>query len=124
MSQPVINNPIPAVQVYNGTQSAPNLKVCYYTGTTVNGVVTVNTTVDGTATGQPQFSTILHAAATPWTNTTSVTSMPYASGAKIATDLRTVSFNILTPATVVVASASSQLAGSGVSVTISIWGLP
>ena len=124
MSTLALINPIPPVQVYNGTQSAPNLKVCYYTGTTVNGVVTVNATVDGTATGQPQYSTILHAAATPWTNTTTVTSMSYASGAKISTDLRTISFNILTPATVVVASASSQLAGSGVTVTISVWGLP
>ena len=36
--------------------------------------------------------------------------MPYTSGTKISTDLKTVAFNILTPTTVVVASTSSQLA--------------
>ena len=124
MSTIALINPVPPVQVYNGTQPAPNLKVCYYTGTTVNGVVTINATLDGTATGQPQFSTILHAACTPWQNTTNVTQMPYASGAKISTDLRTVGFNILTPSTVVVALASAQLASSGVQCTINVWGLP
>ena len=34
MSLPVLNNPVPPVQVYNGTSSAPNLKVVYFTATT------------------------------------------------------------------------------------------
>ena len=125
MSGIALVNTVPPVQLYNGTQATPNLKVCCYTGTTVNGIVTVYATLDGTATGQPQFSTILHAACTPWQNTTTVTQMPYASGAKISTDLRTISFSILTPATVnVVASVSSQLAASGVQCTLNVWGLP
>lgn len=124
MSLPVLTNPVPPVQVYNGTSSAPNLKVGYFTAVTVNGVATIHTTLDGTATGTPMFSSILHADATPWVGTTTSTQMPWVSGNQISTDLRTVTFNVLTGTTVVLSSASSQLVSAATTISACVFGLP
>lgn len=121
-----LTNAIPVAQMFNAanTNSIPNIKLVFGSATTTNGVATVNLTSDGTSTGQPLLSQILHADATAWTNSSTATQVPFLGGKNIASDQRSVSFNVLTGASMLLGGASVSQAPNGVSVTCVVWGLP
>ena len=124
MSAAIINAN-PQTQWFNNgsNTSVPNIKIIFMSvSSIVSGVATFYATSDGTSTGTPCFSTILHAEATPWNSTTTLTSCPYISGKSIGSDQKTVTFNVLTATTVVVGGAAAAFAPNATALTCMIVG--
>ena len=121
---PGLTNAVPLMQLTNGTTALPNMKIVAGTVTTTNGVATVYSTVDGTSTGAPAISQILHADCVAWTNTSTLTQMPLISGKAISSDLRSVTFNVVIGTSIVVGGSVLAAAPNGTTVSYLVLGVP
>lgn len=128
MATPVptgIVNAIPLAQMFQAGTQIPGIKLYFATCTTsATGVGTIYPTSDGTATGTALFSNILHASATGWSNTSTLTLIPTVSGKSISSDLKTVTFNTLVPTGILLGGTSASFGPSGIQLTCVVWGLP
>jgi hypothetical protein len=103
-----------------GTDLRNNLTFWTDVGYTAGGKVHVSPVKPG---GDPIFSTILLANASPVEETDTITSMPLASLKRISDDKKTITFNIFTGAISVVGSCTLQYAPDGMQVNVSVVGL-
>ncbi len=126
MSAAVVNATPQTQWFNNGSNIAiPNIKIIFMSvSSIVNGVATFYATSDGTSTGTPCFSTVLHAEATPWANTATLTSCPYISGKSIGSDQKTLTFNVLVANSVLVGGISAAFAPNATALSCMIVGLP
>ncbi len=108
-----IIGPPPAFGVYNNGVPVSGAQVAFYVATTSDGTATVYPTSDGTATGTPLFSSIFHASATLWYNSSSMTGVPAVTG-KTISGSNAVTFNI---------TNGSSVNTNSVTLTASVWGV-
>ncbi len=115
---------VPVIQAYNAGIALPNIKVVLASGTTTNGTATIYPTSDGTQTGTPALSQILHADGVAWVSTSTATQVPFVSGKAISSDLKSVTFNVLTGNAIALGGNSVTQAPNGTTVTCVVWGMP
>ena len=115
---------VPLVQVFKAGLSVPNVKLFFGSTTTLGGVATIYATSDGTTTGTPLFSSVLHADGTAWSSGSSAISSAIVAGKSIASDNKTISFNCVVGGGVLLGGSTLSFVADGTKVTCVAWGLP
>lgn len=95
----------------------------YGSATVANGTATFYPTSDGTATGTPLFSQILHVNCSAWNNSSTAIQVPIVSGKSISSNCSTVVVNAVVSTTVVVGGTTVVAAPTGTSVMCTIIGV-